>query len=122
MGRLKAKIMRDYKFKVEQMSEEINIKFKNCEEVAAYSEKNEKTLVILDDYVLDVSSFQCHHPGGAVLLKNKNLKSVDEEMKFHHPLTLIMANTMVIGSFKKEIERLIDPDLPLMPQIWKLSN
>ena len=43
-------------------------------------------------------------------------------MKFHHPLTLIMANSMVVGTFKKEIKRIIDPDLPLMPQIWKLDH
>jgi hypothetical protein len=71
---------------------------------------------------LDVSSFQGHHPGGGVMLKNKNLKSIDEEMKFHHPLTLIMANSMVIGSLKKEISRIIEPDQPLMPQIWKLDH
>jgi hypothetical protein len=43
-------------------------------------------------------------------------------MKFHHPLTLIMANSMVIGSFKKEISRIIDPTLPFMPQIWDLDK
>lgn len=43
-------------------------------------------------------------------------------MKFHHPLSLIMANTMVIGSFKKDISRLIQPDLPLMPQIWNIDH
>lgn len=30
-------------------------------------------------------------------------------MKFHHPLSLRMANSMIIGSFKKEISRFIDP-------------
>ena len=80
---------------------EVNQQFKNLEEVEKYSKEKEKTLLILDDYVLDVSTFQCHHPGGAVLLRNKNLKKVDEEMRFHHPLTLRLANSMVIGSFKK---------------------
>lgn len=92
------------------MTEVPNIKFKNYEEVEDYSKKTGKTLVVFDDYVLDVSTFQSHHPGGGVLLQNKNLKNVDEEMKFHHPLTLIMANSMVIGSFKKEVKRIINPD------------
>lgn len=43
-------------------------------------------------------------------------------MKFHHPLTLIMANSMVIGSFRKEISRIIHPDKPLLPQIWDLDE
>ena len=63
--------------------------------------KNDKTMVILDDYVLDISSFQTHHPGGGALLRQKHLQTIDQEMKFHHPLTLKMANTMIIGSFKK---------------------
>lgn len=56
------------------------------------------------------------------MLRNNNLKNVDEQMKFHHPLTLIMANSMVIGTFKKEISRIIHPDQPLMPQIWNLDH
>ena len=43
-------------------------------------------------------------------------------MKFHHPLTLVMANTMVIGSFKDEIKRIIDPEKSLMSQIWNLDH
>ena len=39
------------------MTEVPNIKFKNYEEVEAYSKKTGKTLVIFDDYVLDVSTF-----------------------------------------------------------------
>lgn len=57
---------------------ELNMKFKNMDEVSAYSKASEKTLVVLDDYILDVSTFQCHHPGGGVLLKNKNLQTIDE--------------------------------------------
>ena len=57
-----------------------------------------------------------------MLLRNKNVKKIDEEMRFHHPLTLIMANSMVIGSFKKEIARIIRPDEPLLPQIWDLDE
>jgi 4-hydroxysphinganine ceramide fatty acyl 2-hydroxylase len=72
--------------------------------------------------VLDVTTFAEHHPGGGVLLQNKNLKSIDEQMKFHHPLTLIMANSMVIGTFRKEISRIIDPEKPLLAQIWDLDH
>lgn len=35
----------------------ININFKNYDEVETYAAKNSKTLMILDDYVLDVTSF-----------------------------------------------------------------
>jgi 4-hydroxysphinganine ceramide fatty acyl 2-hydroxylase len=69
-----------------------------------------------------VTTFATHHPGGGVLLRNFNLKNVDEQMKFHHPLTLMMANSMVIGTFKKEISRIINPDQPLLPQIWNLDH
>jgi hypothetical protein len=43
-------------------------------------------------------------------------------MKFHHPLTLTYANSMAIGSFKKEISRIIDPSQPFMKQIWNLDH
>jgi cytochrome b involved in lipid metabolism len=72
--------------------------------------------------VLDVTSFSSHHPGGGVLLRNKHLQDIKEEMKFHHPLTLVMANTMAIGSFRKEIQRLVDLDKPLSPQIWNADQ
>lgn len=100
----------------------INNNFKNYDEVETYAAKNEKTLMILDDYVLDVTSFAEHHPGGGVLLRNSNLKTIDEQMKFHHPLTLIMANSMVIGTLKKEISRIIDPEKPLLQQIWNVDH
>lgn len=29
---------------------------------------------------------------------------------------------MVVGTFKKEIKRLIEPDKALMPQIWDISK
>jgi len=102
--------------------EGINIKFKNYEEVTAYSNKYGKTLLVLDDYILDTTSFAEHHPGGAVLLHKNNLKNIDEQMKFHHPLTMIMANSMVIGTFKKEIARIINPEQPLLPQIWDIDH
>ena len=43
-------------------------------------------------------------------------------MKSHYPLSLVMANTMVVGSFKGEIERMMDPDQPLMRQIWAMDH
>lgn len=78
--------------------------------------------MILDDYILDVTTFSDHHPGGGILLRNNSSKSINEQMKFHHPLTLIMANSMVIGSFKKQITRIISPEKPLLPQIWDLDH
>jgi hypothetical protein len=33
-----------------------------------------------------------------------------------------MANSMVIGTFKKEIARIIDPEKALLPQIWDLDH
>ena len=33
-----------------------------------------------------------------------------------------MANSMVIGSFKKEISRIISPDEAILPQIWRLNH
>lgn len=79
-------------------------------------------MLVLDDYILDVTTFASHHPGGGAMLSKSNLKNIAEQMKFHHPLTLIMANSMVVGSFKKEITRIIDPTLPFMPQIWDLDR
>jgi cytochrome b involved in lipid metabolism len=75
--------------------------------VEQYADSTNKNLLILDDYILDVTSFAPHHPGGALLVRQSNLKNVEEEMKFHHPLTLHMATTMAIGSFKKDIQRII---------------
>lgn len=43
-------------------------------------------------------------------------------MKSHYPLSLVMANTMVVGKFKKDIERMINPDEALMPQIWRMDH
>ena len=57
-----------------------------------------------------------------MLLRNNQLKEISQQMKFHHPLSMVMANTMVIGSFKREISRLIDPDKPLLSQIWTLNH
>ena len=54
----------------------INIKFENYEEVKSYADSTKKTLLILEDYVLDVTSFAVHHPGGAMLLRNNQLKEV----------------------------------------------
>lgn len=43
-------------------------------------------------------------------------------MKGHFPLSLKMANTMVIGTIEKDIRRVIDPTQPLMSQIWKMDH
>lgn len=43
-------------------------------------------------------------------------------MSSHFPLSLIMANSMVIGSFEKDIKRMISPDRALMPQVWDMDH
>ena len=53
---------------------------------------NNKTLLLYDDYILDVTSFNPHHPGGGLLLRNNNLTDISEQMKFHHPLTVKYGN------------------------------
>ncbi len=54
-----------------------------------------------DDYVLDVTTFAHHHPGGAGLIINYKSKNIKDQMDYHHPLSLRMADTMIIGGFKK---------------------
>jgi cytochrome b involved in lipid metabolism len=44
--------------------------------VKQYAEKQDSVLVVYNDYVLDVTTFAQHHPGGAVLLKNNNGKNI----------------------------------------------
>jgi len=43
-------------------------------------------------------------------------------MQEHHPLSLQLAQSMVIGSFKKDINRVLDPRKPLASQIWNLTR
>lgn len=40
----------------------------------------------------------------------------------HYELTYKMADSMVIGSLKKDLARLITPELPLMTQVWELNH
>ena len=42
-------------------------------------------------------------------------------MESHFPLSLTLANTMVIGTFEKEIKQLIDPEKPIVKQIWNMD-
>ena len=78
--------------------------------------------MVFDDYVLDATTFASHHPGGDGLILNYRSKDITEEMKGHFPLSLKMANTMVIGSIEKDIRRVIDPTKALMPQIWDMDH
>lgn len=80
---------------------EKNLTFKNFNEIEEYAAKTNRVLVVFDDYVLDATTFAQHHPGGAGLILNYRSKDITEEMKTHFPLSLIMANTMVVGKFKK---------------------
>lgn len=72
--------------------------------------------------MLDATTFAKHHPGGEGLILNYRSKDITDQMKGHFPLSLMMANTMVIGSFEKEVRRVIDPNQPLMPQIWGMDH
>jgi 4-hydroxysphinganine ceramide fatty acyl 2-hydroxylase len=72
--------------------------------------------------VLDATTFANHHPGGEGLILNYRSKDITQEMKGHFPLSLKMANTMVIGTIEKEIRRVIDPTKALMPQIWSMDH
>ena len=60
--------------------------------------------------------------GGEGLLLNYQNKDIDEIFKSHYDLSYKMADSMIIGSFKKDLKRLISPDQPLMTQVWKLSH
>jgi len=40
--------------------------------------ENNKILVVQDDYVLDVTTFAPHHPGGSSFLSFKNFKNIGE--------------------------------------------
>ena len=33
-----------------------------------------------------------------------------------------MANSMVVGTIKKDIKRMIDPDQALLPQVWDMDH
>lgn len=72
--------------------------------------------------MIDVTKFAEHHPGGKALLHTNQLERIDEQLKFHHPLTLHMATTMAIGSFKKDISRIIDPQKAFLSQVWDLTH
>ena len=40
----------------------------------------------------------------------------------HYELSYKMADSLIIGTLKSDIERLITPELPLMTQIWELNH
>jgi 4-hydroxysphinganine ceramide fatty acyl 2-hydroxylase len=71
---------------------------------------------------MDATTFASHHPGGAGLILNYQSKDVSEQMKGHHPLSLKMADSLIIGGFKKEISKYINPDKPLMDQVWDMDH
>ena len=99
-----------------------NIQFKSQAEIEEYAAKQNKILVVHDTYVLDATSFAKHHPGGAGLIMNYKSKDITQEMNAHHELSLVMADSMAIGTFQKQIKKHISPDLPLMKQIWNLDH
>lgn len=86
------------------------------------AEKEGKALITFDGYVLDPTSFATHHPGGKDVLLKRAGSDITADMQKHHPLSLQLAQSMVIGSFKKDINRLLDPRKPLASQIWNLSR
>ena len=98
------------------------IKFNSLQEVRDYAKRSDRDLLLLDDTLLDVTTFAPHHPGGSLLLRSRRGQDIAEVMQWHHPLTLTMASTMAVGSFRKEIERVITPERGFMGQIWALSQ
>lgn len=104
------------------MQAALDIQFKNTEQVQSYARTHQRTLLILDHAVLDVTTFAPHHPGGQALLHTHNLERVDEQLQFHHPLTLRLADSMAIGSLKKELTHLVDPNQALLSQLWNLTH
>lgn len=66
-----------------------------------YAQDNSKLLVVYDTYVLDVTSFVEHHPGGASLISNLSSKDITKDMAGHFPLSYQLADSMAIGSLKK---------------------
>jgi cytochrome b involved in lipid metabolism len=55
------------------MQTALNIHFTDLDQVTSYANTNNRTLLILDDQVLDVTTFAPHHPGGKALLHTRNL-------------------------------------------------
>ncbi len=55
---------------------EKNIQFKNQAEIEEYAKKNQKVLVVFDNYVLDATTFAAHHPGGSGLILNYRSKDI----------------------------------------------
>lgn len=97
-------------------------RFSNLEEVRQLAQKENKTLLTLDGYVIDPTTFANHHPGGKDLILKHTEIDITADMQEHHPLSLQLAQSMVIGSLKKDIKRLLDPRKPLASQIWRLSR
>jgi hypothetical protein len=69
-----------------------------------------------------VRHFKFTGVGGSGLLLTYKGKDITEEFRTHQKLTYRLADSMVVGTFKKEIKRLIDPDKALMPQIWNVDK
>lgn len=80
---------------------EKNKVFDSLEQVKSYANDHNRILVVFDDYVLDATTFAKHHPGGAGLIMNYQSKNITNEMKVHFPLSLTMANSMVVGTFER---------------------
>lgn len=59
-----------------QKPDALNLKFKSEQEVQEYAAKENRLLLIYDDYVLDATSFAQHHPGGAGLIFNYRSKDI----------------------------------------------
>lgn len=60
-------------------------------------------LVVNDTYVLDVTNFTKRHPGGSSLITHYASKDISDDMKGHFPLSFKLADSMAIGSLKKDI-------------------
>lgn len=57
---------------INRLMSEVNAprKFASLQELQSYAKSSDRDLLLLEDRVLDVTTFAPHHPGGAVLLRN----------------------------------------------------
>ena len=58
--------------------------------------------MIMENQVLDATSFAKHHPGGAKNITDAKNTDITAQIKAHFPLSEKLAESMVIGFIGKE--------------------